>query len=624
MAFLDQDQPIDYSNRYNENIGSISPRASASRPNHSTNSMFSSKIESDCLSTYSRLSSSQYGDLHMQNSRNFSASNDFANNFNGFHLNASFSQNGDQSNDENNFNQNNRQSSLIPASRLDHDFVDCAAYVFENAFDARDSVTIYQTEDTPIPFSNLSSVGSLSLERLPQINPEPLNTAVQSVHTFKHASMHETELNSSGDSLTHYNMMESSPYCFSYESTSPLSLDLDCMAGELTPETVELFNTRILKKQQQPVEQDITSMLSCMSIDHSTRTSTERLNRKETLKFGHLNDDAFSLLDMDEQQPDKFDNQQRAPSFLNSEGSVVSNQEQSQSSDRNSGVDFEQGFDDDEYDNNKDLFYLNKCISIGRMTSNKNAPTQTGIALQQQTAATKPQAFATQPPQQQPQPFTSQPLNSRQFSSSLVTHPPPPPPPPTQFRTHHPEEIPYTQYKEGAMPFSKKELLKQREASHNNPNQMPNRTTEQFTSHPVVPPRSVDHHRPSNPKQQPFIVQSSSPPSKKALPSHKQFVKLDSESDIASTVSSEFSKKYSSRANYTIDGKEEPLQFSSVPYAPIIDQLKYPEYQQSQQALQKQKQLANQQQSLLNSGSQVKVKGIKKIFKSMSKSFKNL
>lgn len=583
MAYLDQDQPIDYSNRYNENIGSISPRASASRSSHSTNHPYSTKIDSDNLSTYS---------------------SHFATDFVNFNGSNAFSANGDQSNDENNFNHSNRQAGLMSASRYDQDHFDCASYVLQNALDACDSVTIYQTEDTPIPFSNISSVSSLSLERLPQMNPEPLNGPVPSMQMFKTSSMYETELNSSGDSLAHYNM-ESSPYCFSYESTSPLSLDLDCMNGELTPETMELFNTRILKKRQ-PAEQDITSMFSGMSIENSTRTSTEHLNRKEPFKFGHLNDeDEFSLLDMDEQQQQRDQFDKPAPTFLNSDNSVVvkqQQQQQSQNADRNSGVDFERGFDDDEYDNNKDLFYLNQCISIGRMTSNKNAPSA-GVSLQ--TTTSNPQAFAVHPPP--PQQFTSQPLNSRHFSTSLVTHPPPPAPP-TQFRTHHPEEIPYTQYKEGDMPFSKKQLLKQREATHNNPNQ-PNRTAEQFATH-----SPADQHRPSTPKQQQFTVQSS--PSKQAP--HKQFVKLDNESDIASTISSDFAKKYSSRANYTIDGKEEQPQFSSVPYAPICDQLKYPAYQQQQK-----QQLVNQQQSLLGGG-QVKAKGIKKIFKSMSKPFKNL
>lgn len=580
MAFQDQDQPIDYTNRYNENIGSISPKTSANRPNHSTNAMFSSKNDADqpdSLSSYGTLSNSQFGDL--QNAKNLSSTP------------AGFGSN---------FNQNyfSQQNNSCDQPKGETNF---ASYLFTNPDSVADSVTIYQTEDTPVSFSNISSVSSLSLERLPVIHPFPDNISLntQPISTFKQSSIHETELNSSGDSVMHYHM-ESSPYCLSYESTSPLSLDLHSLDGELTPETLELFNTRIMK-QDRPFDQDITSMISGMSIDrNSTRSSTERLNRKEPLKFGQLSDgDGFSLLDLDVRQvkPEKFDDlQQPAPRFLESPNSVVNHQQQqqqSQNQERNfEQVDFEQGFDEDDDDK-----YLNKCISFGRMASNKNALTPTGVAPQQPTLTTSNQAFVGQHAQQ----LISQPLH--QFAPSPVTHPSPPP------AQHQPEEIPYTQYREGALPFNRKELLKQREAAHNN--QQARTTHEQRVSHPVV------HHPTSSPKQQQqFTVQSSPSLAKKAMPSSKQFVSLDDDSDTATTISSDFSKKYGSRADYTIDGQEEK-RYSSVPFAPIIDPLKYQvQYQQSQN-------LANQPIPM-QPECQVKAKGFKKIFKTISRPFKNL
>lgn len=617
MAFLDQDQPIDYSNRYNENTGSISPRASTGRPNHSTNNAFKPDTDQlDTVSTYSTMAS-QFGDLHNSNHSGATASfgSDFSN-FNSLFQNT-FSQTDSPPNDENNFNQNNQQSSMMNVNCLGQGFED-RAYLFDT-IDAPDSTIAYQTEDTPIQFSNMSSVSSLSLEQLPTIEPIPEHPSsiVHPISTFKNG-MYETVLNSSGDSLTHYDM-ENSPYCLSYDSPSPLSLDLNSVDGELTPETVELFNSRILKQQQQTVEQDITSMLSGMSIDRSTRSSNERLNKKEPLKFGQLNDgEDFILLDLDMRQSksEQFDGNQPSPGFLNSQKSVVSHHQQSQSQDRNSDVDLENGSDKGfEIDINEEDSTVNQLISFGRLPNSKNASTD---------ATTNNQLFVAQ---QSAHPLYSKPSHSRQFSSSPVTHPPQPAQP--REHVHRPEEIPFTNYPEGQLPFNRKDLLKFKQREVVSQQQAQNRTGEKFINH------SAMHYEPASSKQQPFIVQPSSP-LPKAMPSNKQFVNLDDDSDTAITISSDFLKKYSSRENYLIDGEEEDKQFSSVPFAPIIELHRHSEFQQATQRLKHElageefigqklfyQSFANQQSPMKNQV-QVKPKGFKKIFKAVSKQFKNL
>ena len=259
---------------------------------------------------------------------------------------------------------------------------------------------VYQTENTPICFSNDSPLSSLSLEYLPNINAPNFN--LNSNTNLKSNNIQESDLNSSGDSMLDYNM-EGTPICFSYDSPiTPLSLSGFSSDGDLSPPSLDIINQRINRAKENKrknQDQDITSMISNMSIDNrwSTRSSTDQLNNKSECKFGRLNDDAnsidgFSLLDFNrEQQPNANvfhqpppSHEQPAPKFLNQSTTSVVNQnnennqstrqspvhtgQESQLNDKNS-VDFEHGFD--EYDNEE--FYLNKCISFGRLPSKTNS-----------------------------------------------------------------------------------------------------------------------------------------------------------------------------------------------------------------------------------------------------------
>lgn len=548
MSFFDQDQTIDYSNKYNENIGSISPPKSRNQNmiNPRLGNFQSSKINKSFLAPDTLCRYSDYDQFEDDDqpdgllTEDFEPSNMQNSNYNGFkndydQFNHDLSSSTNQFQSINSQNQQTNNDKEVTSTKSNEkwskpfratgnfmtpgDFI----YLYE---DVTDSMVVYQTENTPICFSYDSPLSDLSLEFLPSINNMNANSTN---NLAAQNNVQNTELNSSGDSVINYNT-ESTPICFSYDSPlSDLSLGFDGEDGEMTPNTLEFINDRIQKnKQKEPADQDITSMISNMSIENgvktrSTKSSTERLNSS---KFGHLNSerDDYSLLGFETSHSESFkatnhlDNRQSniKPNLLNP---VIDQQNKEQSSlrnenyyqDRHSPIDdFEKGFS--EYDIDEEL-YLNKCISFGRLASNKSSIQKTNT-------------------QQQRNIPLNQPLN-HQFDSSPVHH--------------------HYQFENNQSPVS----------------------------------------------------------------SSKQTVKLDNETDIATTITT-FSKNYCSRSMYKIDG-EETEQHQSVAYAPIHN---YNPASFQRQSMQKH-QLVDQQSNLNETSTQVKsqkhLKNFLNVFKSKNK-----
>jgi len=321
MSYFDQEQPFDYTNKYNENIGTISPKS------------------------------------HHKDSTTTRPSSTFGQYTN--HPTAMFS--GDYSSYSNQLPSHYHQ-------HKSHDSLDSDDFTHLCEADTTGSCIIYQTENTPICFSNDSPLSSLSLECLPSLNSASYH--LNSNNNIMKSSLQEPNLNSSGDSLVDYNM-EGTPDLFaSYDSPlSPLSLNFS--DGEHSPPTLDFLNRATNRNNE-----DIVSMMSSMSVDNGplTRSSNDKLN--QNFKFGQLsrdeeNSDAFSLINFNQstqrhQQPTKVFQQQQSTFSVNQEirPLATGRYEDDDHQQIKKEVDFENGFDDD-----NDDFYLDKCISAGRRSN---------------------------------------------------------------------------------------------------------------------------------------------------------------------------------------------------------------------------------------------------------------
>lgn len=380
--FNDQEKPIDYTSKYNE-IDTNSPKLHAKKPERSHLQSYHSLNQSKSETTV--------------NNNLFNRSAPFAQ----FHNYPSSSMNHNRMSNSNSSITNQEKFNQTPTKT--HDSLDSGdfTYLYE---DVPDSLIVYQTENTPICFSNDSPLSCLSIECLPNFDPKTYNNFNSNDDSVINQ---ETEFNSYGDSLLDYNM-EGTPVCFSYDSPlSPLSISSlhydDPILGNTTG-TLQQQIARI-KEYQKNKEQDVSSMISSMSIENnqiSTRSSSfERLNKKSEIRFGQLNSDTqsdgFSLLDFDTQQQkskqqdqsqfddeksSKISNQNRSlvnqksnldNQFFNSNQLIdkqsIKNENQLDADDKEC-VDFENGFDDA---NDKDeYYYLNECISRGRLSNRNN------------------------------------------------------------------------------------------------------------------------------------------------------------------------------------------------------------------------------------------------------------